>query len=180
MSETATPHHTDLRSCLQAVAAKLGKVPTVVDMHNHGPHHPKIYTDHYGSWEAALEAADLDPDEIGSKKYPDHVLLAELQRLDEELDHTPSRTDMNQMGKFSAKTYQNRFGSWNNAKQEAMLDTYGHSDDDLLRELRRLADDLGRTPTTGDMQEHGEYGSVTYYRRFGGWGKALEEAGLQG
>lgn len=178
MSETATPDTQNLRICLEALAAQLGKVPTVVDMHKHGNHHPQTYVDHYGSWEDALQAAGLDPDEIGAKKYPDHVLLAELQRLEKELGHSPTKEDMNDYGKYAPKTYQDRFGSWTEAKQEAMLDTYPISDTELCRELQRLADDLGRRPEVGDMKELGEYGVVTYYRRFGSWDEALAEAGV--
>jgi len=169
-----------LRTTLQALAARLGKTPTVVDLHDDPETdiHPEQYIAEYGDWESALDAAGLDPKEMGSKQIPDRELLAELQCLDERLDHPPRRADMKQEGEYSDTVYQNRFGSWNAALEHAMLDTQSISDDELKRELQRLADDLGQVPRAEDMDSHGEYSAVTYHRRFGSWLDALGEAGL--
>lgn len=51
--------------------------------------------------------------------------------------------------------------------------------DDLLEALRRLADELGRTPTFDDMDEVGPHSSDTYYLRFDSWVEACEAAGLE-
>ena len=178
MSDTAgTPDEQTLLTALQAVAAQLGKTPTVVDMHEHGEYHPEAYVETFGSWDDALEAAGIDPDDV-NKKIPDVDLLSELQRLASDLGRPPKKTEVADRGKYSARTYQDRFGSWNQALQEAMLDTHGVSDRDLTRELQRLADDLGRTPRPNDMAEYGKHGSVTYYRRFGSWNEALQSASL--
>ncbi len=180
MSEcTATdPGEETLEVALRALAARLGKTPTVVDMHERGDFHPETYVERFESWEAALEAADLDPGEIGSKQYTDYELLGELQRLAEELGRSPTRYDLDEHGEYSYKTYQNRFGSWNDAKTEAMLETEKIPEERLLHELRRLAKDVDGIPRVTDMAEDGAYGHVTYYRRFGSWMEALEKADL--
>lgn len=49
------------------------------------------------------------------------VLLDELERLADELGETPSAPEMNEMGEFCVMTYANRFGSWNEALEEAGL-----------------------------------------------------------
>jgi hypothetical protein len=49
--------------------------------------------------------------------------------------------------------------------------------EDLLREIDRLADELGRIPTLRDMDERGRYSKNPYYNRFGSWDSALETAG---
>jgi len=175
---TSTPDKHALKTSLQALAANLGKPPTVVDMHNHGNHNPQEYVDAYGSWNNALEAAGLDPDDV-TKKITDQELLSELHRLADELDRRPKKLDLKDHGKYSATTYQDRFGSWTNALKEAMLETAGVSDRELLSELQRLADDLGRPPRPTDMSEHGNHGTVTYYRRFDDWNAALKQAGLE-
>ena len=176
----STPDPDTLRTTLQALAARLGKTPTVVDLHNDPQTdiHPETYTDYYGSWENALEAAGLDPDEMGSKQIPDRELLAELQRVASTLDKSPTREEMKEHGEYSDVTYQNRFGSWNDALQQAMLDTRDISEKELIRELQRLAVDLERVPTASEMDEHGAYSGVTYHRRFGSWLDALDEADL--
>ncbi|WP_137284564.1 homing endonuclease associated repeat-containing protein [Halorussus salinisoli] len=179
MSDAASsePDKHALRVHLQTLAVDLGKPPTVVDMHEHGDYHPQTYVDSFGSWDGALQAAGLDPDDIG-KKIPDLELLSELQRLAEEFGRPPKKSEMADHSKYSGTTYKERFGSWNNALQEAMLDTRTYSDRELLQELRQLATDLDQTPRQKDMAEHGKYAPVTYYRRFNSWTAALEEADL--
>ena len=177
MSQQVSPE--TLRSALQSLAARLGKTPTVVDMYEEGQYAPKVYQEVFGSWNEALEAAGLDPDEIGSKRIPDRELLAELQRLYTELGNPPTQRDMTELGEYSNRTYQLRFGSWSNALQEAMLETNdGISEVELLREIERLADKLGRPPKAAEMDDEGAYAPVTYHRRFGSWREALTEANL--
>jgi len=179
MSQQVSPEA--LRSALQSLAARLGKTPTVVDMHEEGEYDPEQYLEVFESWNEALEAAGLDPDEIGSKRIPDRELLAELQRLYTELGEPPTQRDMTECGQYSNRTYQLRFGSWSAALREAMLDTNdGISEAELLREIERLADELGRAPKAAEMDERGEYAPVTYHRRFGSWREALTEADLDG
>jgi len=177
-STTADPDDETLVVAVQALAARLGKTPTVVDMHERGNFHPETYVERFGSWGTALEAADLDPDDMGSKQYTDYELLDELHRLAEKLGRSPTRYDLDEHGKYSYKTYQNRFGSWNDAKTEAMLETEKIPEERLLHELRRLADEVDGIPSVTDMEEYGAHGHVTYYRRFGSWMEALEEADL--
>jgi hypothetical protein len=50
--------------------------------------------------------------------------------------------------------------------------------DELLEEIDRLADEIGTTPTTSEMNEHGEYSIAPYYRVFGSWTAALQAAGF--
>lgn len=52
-------------------------------------------------------------------------------------------------------------------------------EEDLLDELRRLADELDKTPSGPDMAADGEYSPSTYRRRFGSWNGAIETAGLE-
>jgi hypothetical protein len=179
MSQQVSPE--TLRSALQSLAARLGKTPTVVDMHEEGEYDPKQYQEVFGGWNEALEAAGLDPDEMGSKRIPDRELLAELQRLYSELGTPPTQRDMTERGEYSNRTYQLRFGSWSKALQEAMLETNdGISEAELLREIERFADELGRAPKAAEMDEQGAYAPVTYHRRFGSWRQALAEADLDG
>ena len=52
-------------------------------------------------------------------------------------------------------------------------------DDDLIEALWDLAAEVGRTPTTMDMDEDGPYSANTYADHFGSWTAACEVAGLQ-
>jgi len=105
-------------------------------------------------------------------------LLDELHRLADG-DTPPTTTAMRKHGTHSPSTYRDRFGSWNNAVEQAGFTprTGRISDEELLNELHRLAD--GDTPpTTTAMQTHGNHSPNTYRNRFGSWTTAVEQAGL--
>lgn len=160
---------------MQSLAARLGKTPTVVEMHEQGDCDPQRYFEVFDGWDEALEAAGLDPKEMG-KAIPDRELLAELQRLHTVLGKTPTQRDMADHGEYSTRTYQTRFGSWNHAIEQAMLSTNEISEKELKQELKRLAEELGQPPTAVEMENHGQFAPVTYHRRFGSWRAALAEA----
>ena len=89
---------------------------------------------------------------------------------------------MNQDGAHSSKTYQKTFGSWNEALKQADIGINNEHDiakSDLLDELIRLSDELGRAPTSRDMADKGKYGTSNYPSKFGSWNDAVREAGLE-
>jgi hypothetical protein len=117
-----------------------------------------------------------------TKKEIRDVLIAELQRLAGQLNHPPGLRDMNQHGAHSSKTYQKKFGSWNNALRAADLGINAETNidkSDLIDELHRLGEELGRTPTSRDMADRGKYGTATYTHQFDSWNDAVGEAGLE-
>ena len=52
-----------------------------------------------------------------------------------------------------------------------------YSDEELLQWYQDLADELGRTPVSGDFHAHGGPSVMTYFRRFGSLGKVAKLAG---
>jgi len=56
---------------------------------------------------------------------------------------------------------------------------YSYTEEELLNELKRLRDELGKTPEAQDMTDLGKYGENTYLRRFGSWNDGLREAGME-
>jgi hypothetical protein len=54
----------------------------------------------------------------------------------------------------------------------------GATEEDLVNELKKLADELERPPHTMDMMEHGAYSTRPYYDHWDTWGEALNAAGL--
>lgn len=116
-----------------------------------------------------------------AKEEKQAAYLDELKRLADEIGRSPRRDDMIESGKFSAVAYQNQFGSWNEALQEAELEPnlrMNISTIELADELHRLADELGRIPRSSDMDKLGKFHSNTYRRHFENWKDALWEAGL--
>lgn len=53
-----------------------------------------------------------------------------------------------------------------------------YSDDELLEDLRRVADKVGESPTAQQYHERGKYAPSTFGHRFGSWNEAKVEAGL--
>ncbi|WP_432277037.1 homing endonuclease associated repeat-containing protein [Halobacterium salinarum] len=159
----------------------LGKVPSEDDMAERGGYGVSTYRTRFGSWSEAIEAAGWEPNPDRTHRS-DEALQAELYRLRDELGQVPTSRDMDTHGEFSRGVYRNRWGSWNEAIEEAGLPTRTHgmelSRTELIAELRRLADELGRCPTTTDMNEHGEYSHSIYYNEFESWRSALEAASL--
>lgn len=90
---------------------------------------------------------------------------------------------------FSSAEYIDRYDSWHDACLFAGVeppydDRSGrhsggrHSDEDLLEELQRVGEIVGRPPSTLDFVEHGRMSPTTVGKRFGSWYDALEEAGF--
>jgi len=50
--------------------------------------------------------------------------------------------------------------------------------DEMVEELQRMADELGRPPKSTEMNTMGEYSAATYQNRFGSWNAALSKAGM--
>lgn len=112
-------------------------------------------------------------------------LLEKLKQLADELGKSPSQRDMDQADNYpSSQTYKCRFKSWNHAKQEIGLETRDHSSkkyspQELLKQLQRLAEDLGREPRIADLEADDELASFqTYVNKFGSWTEAKEAAGI--
>jgi hypothetical protein len=55
-----------------------------------------------------------------------------------------------------------------------------YTDEELLEEVRRLAEEMGRAPPLKrDMNDHGKYAPRTLQLRFGSWSEAVAEAGFE-
>lgn len=164
---------------INRVAENVGRAPTLQDMRDEGKHSATTYYNRFGSWKEALIAAGYEAREP-EKEAPVDELLSEIGRLADEYGHAPSAKEMNEDGEYWASTYCRRFGSWNDAIRES-----GHeptpestqiSDDELLAEVQRLAEELGSLPSFNDMAEHGKYAPQTYVRHFGSWNAAINKA----
>ena len=80
------------------------------------------FANHFGSWNAAIEAAGFAPRD---RRRTDEELLDALRGLAAELDERPTASavaDREEMA--SPGTYGNRFGSWNEALDAAGLATF--------------------------------------------------------
>lgn len=77
----------------------------------------------------------MSPSRIPAKK-----LIAEIQSIADQLGRPPSLREIDELSSYSRSTYQDRFGSWNDAVEEAGLEPRHSStatieDRELLEEL---------------------------------------------
>jgi hypothetical protein len=117
------------------------------------------------------------------RRYTDEQILEQLRASADRLGRSPT------MREFAAdleagvhpQTVIEHFGTWNAAKRAAGLTPRRFiSRDELLEQLRRLGQELGRTPTARDLDANrGRVASKSLiWHTFGSLSAALREAGF--
>lgn len=109
------------------------------------------------------------------------ILQRDLRIFAKSLGRTPTKKDMVGSGPWDHTVYQDVYGSWNAALENAGLElnhVVNVPDDELLAEIARVADVLGHPPTYDEMVAHGQFDASTYENRFGTWATALEKTGF--
>jgi hypothetical protein len=161
------------------------------------------YTDEFGSWGTALEAAGISVEDR---------LLDEIRRVSDELGEIPTESDMNRRGRVSPEAIGQHLGSWSNAVERIDpvssggetesddtdsshiqdTDTGADTTDDtdnkdptdgpdranLTAEIRRLDDGTTLFPYGNEIGQRGEYTLSEYTDEFGSWKAALETADI--
>ena len=133
--------------------------------------------------------AKIDPAELASfqagirKRYTNEQILTELRDSAERLGRSPTMREFASDPKTTVhpQTVIEHFGSWNAAKREAgLVPRRFATREELVGLLRRLGDELGRTPTAKDLDDHrGSMPSKSlYWHTFGSLTEALREAGF--
>lgn len=170
----------DLIAELERLADELGRVPTTSDVRDHGDVSLTPYYSHFDGFTNALEAADLER-EGRNRGIAREDLLEGLRTFAAEIGEAPTREQMNADGPYSSMPYYREFDSWNDALEAAGLDPNHEylTDDQLLEDLRRLADEHGEPVRVEDVDEHGKYDPSTYFKRFDSWFDARDQAGLE-
>jgi uncharacterized protein YlaI len=92
--------------------------PTAQDMLDEGERWPADYNDVFGSWNEGLEAAGFEPRQ--QRKLTDEELLNGIRELNQRVKPTPpTKAQMDEYGEYWGRSYIDRFGSWNEAVEEA-------------------------------------------------------------
>jgi hypothetical protein len=168
---------------IRRVGQEIGETPTTTDYLERGHWSPAAVASHFGSWAAGLEAAGYDPlrDEAG--RISKDTLADDLERVADEVGGVPAHGEYQEHGEHAVSTFQLRFGSWADALVETGVapEDYsprGAETEQLLDDLRRVARELGRSPTTTEYADRGNWTPPTLYIRFGSWDDTLSAAGL--
>jgi len=143
-------------------------------------------TRHFGSWQAAVEYAGLDYDQIRRYRiWTGERIVEEIQRLHSEGHDLSWRHVSTQLAPSlaAAATRGNRFGSWRQALEAAGLtyeDIRKHKTweaDQVLAELRERSA-LGLSLRVADVAAESPALLAAARRRFPGWYEAIVAAGL--
>jgi len=188
---------------LQATAEAIDGVPTGADFERETGYTTYNLKKEFGGIKAARRAAGVDRDSISettekedasasSEPNPTNTtptrsqLTEAIVELAESVEDTPTTTQMNNQGAFPMSAYYAEFDTWNEALEASGI-TPTRSDrstattrDDLRAELRRLSDELGRTPKTTDVKSESEFSLGRYYNEYNSWSEALSDAGFSG
>jgi hypothetical protein len=165
---------------LNRLAEKLGRTPTATEMKTQGEYSPGTYENHFGSWSTALREVGFEP--IQEYQVPSEQILEEITRLASESGEPLTSAEMREQGQYSVTAAQNHFGSWNEALRAAGFNPRKRvqvPDEELLDEISRLTDELGKVPTAKEMSAHGEFSHKPYIRRWNGWQAAVRAAGYE-
>src|SRR6476469_11163126 len=133
--------------------------------------------------------AGIDPQALAAfqagirRRYTDEQILEALRASAARLGRSPT------MKEFAAdpeagmhpQTVIEHFGTWNAAKRAAgLMPRRFATREELVTQLRRLGEELGRTPTAQDIRSRrGTMPSASlYWHTFGSLSNALREAGF--
>lgn len=102
--------------------------------------------------------------------------IADRLRLDVDAHGDTTRTvnaDGDDIRRREARYSNHSYRSW------FITPDMAYSDEELLEDIRSVADVVERSPSLQDYRNHGEYAASTIYRRFGSWQDAVDRAGFE-
>jgi hypothetical protein len=159
---------------------------TLKEYQQYGNYSYQTLKKRFGSWKAALKAAQLEESkrpwggELSETRIPENELLTDMQRVAKELKKDAiTIADYDEHGKFGSSAICKRFGGWNNAKEAAKLKVgrlYNSTDEDYFENIFEVWQTLGRQPKYQEMiAPLSKLNISSYERKFGTWRAALEK-----
>jgi hypothetical protein len=162
---------------MKRVDEKVDGPVTQRNIREYGKYSPYQYKKYLGGFNEAKKKFGFEIDT--HQNISEQKLIDEMQRLQREVDGMVTTKDMTEKGKYASNTYKRTFGTWSEAKRKARLKTQKIDKQELLDELERIADKLGRSPKIRDVKREGKYSVDTYQARFGSFNEAKEKLGLE-
>ncbi|WP_139228362.1 homing endonuclease associated repeat-containing protein [Planctomicrobium piriforme] len=135
--------------------------------------------EHFESWNALRQSAGLDPQFETTRRPSNHHTRAEILELLRQAvavhGENISLQKFQTVTGLSERLIVSRFERWSELRLAAGLTPYAHvrlrhSDEELLADVHRIAQELGRAPRRIDYQKKGgKFSGPTFLRRFGSW-----------
>jgi hypothetical protein len=160
---------------LRRAAKRLGKGGLGASEYRlHGGYSSTTVIRRFGSWNAAVERAGLEPPAHAS----DEELLADLRRVARRLRlERLGQSAYDREGRYSSQMMARHFGSWSKALERVALGTAGQPQADieaLLYNLLAVWLKLGRRPASAEMRRPlSKFSIRPYLHYFGTWRKAM-------
>lgn len=172
---------------IHRVADQFGESPTVTQYKKAGKYPMNALKKQFGSWNEAKDQAGLETyTEEGNRKYTNEELLKDIQKFADECDRSPTFQEYRDRKGPDPTTIEDRFGSWNKAKEKAGINTNSRfgsksyeSKQHILDDLNYVAEKIGESPSSIQYAECGEYDPSAVHNAFGSWNNAKEKADLE-
>ncbi len=184
----------EITSALQILASQLGRTPSVRELAAH-LELPGFYITARFRYSELCERAGLRPNRFRRPKDPERdaqrraEVVAEIKRLATALDRAPSTTEFMKEGQISICHVREQFGDYRAAVEAAGLAYYNKNPRIADGDEERDRDYIGSwirdwvsrhqaPPTKVDFEQNATISYDRVRRWFGGWGRALETAGV--
>jgi len=173
----------EVRKKLKTLANCLGRSPTTAEFREAYDISHGVFEDYEGldSYSEELRNLGLQPNCAQDLDKDD--LLNDLKRIGSEIEGVPCAEDVRRHGKCnSVGPYVRVFGSFTQALEHAGFDIPGAqrreiSEQELVEDYRKVADELGEVPSYTDIENHSSYSPTTYENTFGTFLLAKKAAG---
>lgn len=151
--------------------------PRARDMTKMGSFSSNTYKRVFGSWNKAIEKADLKP---RNKKWSKKQIKSKIIEYKNKYNEVPSGKDLNEEYDISYQSICRKVGNYHNFLDSLDL-KYSRkkiSKNVLVDEVQFIAEKIGKTPTQKEFKENSNHSIKPVIDRFGCYNNFLEEANL--
>lgn len=172
----------ELLNDIRRVSELVGGEPSWDEYVEHGDYAIKGITYRFDTWNEAKQEAGVYERE--NHEVTPAMLIEDMQRVDAEQSGALSQVTYDEYGKWTSMAVKRTFESWESACQQAGVTRSNkgprtEESEELLEDIREVADELGRLPFRSEYNEMGEFSRQMAINRFGSWGQAVLEAGFE-
>ena len=167
------------------VKEKVGKIPTQKDYKENGAFAVNSILNRkpWNAWlKEIFDTTNVKFSNESNKKISNKDLLDNLKSLIEKLGRVPEQKELS-LGKHSLNAYKRAFGNYSSALKELGLNAairYNLSDEEILEDIVRVYNDLGRVPSFEEFGKlNNTVSAVSVGNRFGSWNNAIKKSGLK-
>ena len=111
-------------------------------------------------------------------------LIDEIVRIESVVNDVPTKSQMTDQGSYAIAQFEEEFGSWSEAVEQAGFEPHGarskqFTRNDVVEGLKTVANELGRSPSVGDINQHAPFSAAVVYNFFESIGEARQAAGVE-